>query len=540
MNVPASPEPLRFTASDWRVLACLLAAWLLAPLLLGTGLEIPLNDDWAYAHVVRTWLETGEFRRPSWTWVPAITHTAWGLLFAGPFGFSFESLRWSSLAAGALGLAGTYTLARRTGAGVGAAALLAAAYAWNPVHLHVAFTFMTDALFCALCIWSLVFLSSAARSGAWPALALGTAFAVAATLSRQTGLALPVAFGIAVVLARPRDPRAWLAGALCAGITFATYLRTEQWLFETGGRWSRLYSVRDAGKFIAQAESGAAFHVVKHGLASLVCLGWFLAPVLVRRVAPLRLRVLASGIGAAAVAFGIWRLGLELPPSYNVIWDLGLGPISIEGREALPHAPAGLWWGITLLGAALGAELVALIGAQAITRWRASLARADLTLLLAFAAIFLTPHLPRAPFFDRYLITLVPALGAWLLATREAEPPVWRRAAACAVLAGFVAFGVIGTHDYLARSDAKWQLLHALRAQGWDERRVVGGIEYNGWYDDFDPKERSPGRRFVWDHEIVLSCAATKDGYEKVDERAFGRWLPPGEERVYVHRRVGP
>ena len=65
-------SPVRFDTRDWRALALLLAGWFALPLLVGTGAEIPLNDDWAYAHTVRTLLETGEFRRTSWTWVPAI------------------------------------------------------------------------------------------------------------------------------------------------------------------------------------------------------------------------------------------------------------------------------------------------------------------------------------------------------------------------------------------------------------------------------------------------------------------------------------
>lgn len=535
----SQPPPTPFTARDWRALALLGLGWLALPLLLGTDAEIPLNDDWAYAYVVRTLLETGVFQRPSWTWVPALTHTAWGGVFAFPGGFSFEALRWSSLVAGALGMAGAYTLARRLGAALGPSALLAAAYAFNPIHVHLAFTFMTDVLFCALCIWSLVFLSDAAARNSWRALALGTALAVAATLSRQTGLALPAAFVVAVLIARWRDPRAWLAAALCAGITLAAYLQAEQWLIETGGRWSRLYSVANAGNFIARAESSAAFHFVKHGVASLVCLGWFLSPVLVWSKGPQRLRLAASALGAGVVALGIWRLGLELPPSYNVIWDFGLGPLTIEGREALPHAPAWLWWAFTLWGAAAGCEAIALILSRTLPRLRETLARGDLLLLLAFAGAFLAPHLPRAPFFDRYLITLIVPLGAWLLATNPGEPPVWRRRGAALTIALFVAFGVVGTRDYLARSEAKWGLLLELRKAGFDERRVVGGVEYNGWYDDFDEVERSPKPQFVWDEELVLSYAPALAGYEIRQAKQFTRWMPPGVESVYVHRRIG-
>ncbi len=529
---------VRFDARDWRALALLLAGWFALPLLLGVGAEIPLNDDWAYAHTVRTLLETGEFRRPSWTWVPAITHTAWGALFAKLFGLSFVSLRASSFVAGALGLAGTFTLARRCGVATGAAALLAAAYAFNPIHVHLTFTFMTEMPFFALCIWSLVFLADHARSGGWGALAAGVALAIAAALSRQTALALPAAFAAALLVSRPFDKRAWLAAALCGVAVAFAYLRAEDWLFATGGRWSRLYSVRDAGKFIADAQSSALFHLVKHSVASLVCLGWFLLPVVVRSVAPLRLRLAASALGVALTSALILRFDLALPPTYNIIWDLGVGPLTIRGTEFLPHAPVWLWWVITALGAAAGAEAIALFLSRALPKWRELLKRADLLLLLAFSVAFLLPHLPRAPFFDRYVFTLVAPLGVVLLATAAAvaTPPMWRRFASICALALFAAFSVVGTRDYLARSEAKWELLTQLRAEGFDERRVVGGVEYNGWFDDFDQQERS-GDKFVWDEEFVASYAPSRERYDVYAEKTYTRWLPPGEETVYVHRR---
>jgi 4-amino-4-deoxy-L-arabinose transferase-like glycosyltransferase len=537
--VNTAPTPrIRFDARDWRVLALVLAGWFALPLLLGTGAQIPLNDDWAYAHTVTTLLQTGEFRRPSWTWVPALTHTGWGALFAKAFGLGFPALRWSSLVAGALGIAGVFTLGRRMGLATGVAALLAATYGFNPVHVHLGFTFMTDVLFVALCVWSLVFLADFARAGGWGALGAGIAFALAATLSRQTALVLPAAFALALLIARPRDWRAWLAAAVCAAVVGFGYLRAEQWLFETGGRWSRLYSVRDAGKFIARQQS-MLFHVVKHSLVSLVVLGWFLAPVLLRTAAPLRLRLAAWGVGIAAAVGLILGLGLDLPPTYNVIWDLGLGPITIEGKQFLPHAPRWLWWALTALGAAGGAEAVALLVWRGLPAWRAWRTRGDVLLLLAFCAGFLLPHLMRAPYFDRYAFTLVAPLGAALLALTGAEAARgWRKHAGIAALAFFWLFALAGTRDYLARSEAKWALLEQLRTEGYGERVVVGGVEYNGWFDDFDQHERSPKPNFIWDEEFVLTYAPQKERYAPYAEMAYSRWLPPGDEAVRALRRV--
>jgi hypothetical protein len=534
----ANPR-VRFDARDWRTLALLLAGWFALPLLIGTSADIPLNDDWAYAHTVRTLLETGEFRRPSWTWVPSLTHTAWGAAFAWVLGFGFPALRWSSLVAGALGIAGVFTLGRRIGLATGAAAALAAAYGFNPVHVHLGFTFMTEGPFLALCVWSLVYLSDFAREGRWSALAAGTAFAVAATLSRQTALALPAAFAVALVIARPRDWRAWVALALCVGVTFFAYLRAERWLFETGGRWSRLYSVRDAGKFIDRGRGAAAFQFFRNSAATLVMFGWFLAPLTLRLRASRALRAAVSALGVAAVVFVAWRLRLSPPLSYNVIWDLGLGPITIQGKEYLPHAPTWLWWILTALGAAAGAEAVALIAVRGFADWRTWRKRGDVMLLLAFSVGFLLPHLLRAPYFDRYAFTLAAPLGAALLAMAgDAPPSPVRRRASIALLAAFWAFAFVGTRDYFARSEAKWALLMQLRHEGYGERVVVGGIDYNGWYDDFDPVERAPRGAFVWDEEFVVTYAPQQERYEPYAQRSYTRWLPPGEETVHVLRRL--
>ncbi len=517
----------------------MLAGWFALPLLLGTSAQIPLNDDWAYAHTVTTLLQTGEFRRPSWTWVPALTHTAWGALFAKVFGLGFPALRWSSLVAGALGIAGVFTLGRRVGAATSAAALLAAVYGFNPVHVNLSFTFMTDVPFIALCVWSLVFLADFARSGGWGALAAGILLAVAATLSRQTALVLPAAFALALLLSRPLDWRAWFAAALCIAVVGAVYLRAEQWLFETGGRWSRLYSVRDAGKFIASAQSAALFHLVKHSLVSLVVLGWFLAPISLRSSAPLRLRLVASALGVAAMTAITFRLGLEAPISYNMIWNLGLGPLTITGKELLPQAPQWLWWGVTALGAAAGAEALAILSWRTLPAWRAWRKRGDVLLLIAFSAGFLLPHLARAPFFDRYLFVLVAPLGAVLLAVGAGDVARgWRKHASLGAVAFFALFALVGTRDYLARSEAKWALLQQLRAEGYGERVVVGGIEYNGWYDDFDPIEKAPGDDFTWDEEFVVTYAPRKERYAAYAAKHYARWLPPGAETVYALRRL--
>ncbi len=60
--------------------------------------DFPLNDDWSFGLAVKNLLQTGEFHPTGWTSMPLITQTLWGALFCLPGGFSFNALRFSTLA----------------------------------------------------------------------------------------------------------------------------------------------------------------------------------------------------------------------------------------------------------------------------------------------------------------------------------------------------------------------------------------------------------------------------------------------------------
>src|SRR3989338_3761815 len=58
----------------------------------------------------------------------------------------------------------------------------------------------------------------------------------------------------------------------------------------------------------------------------------------------------------------------------------------------------------------------------------------------------------------------------------------WSKGAFIAVLAVFVAYALVGTHNYLAWNDARWQLGRRLLATGTPVEQIEGGYEWNGWF----------------------------------------------------------
>lgn len=525
------------------LLALTLLAWLPVAVL-GVGGDFPLNDDWAYARTVETWLETGRFARPSWTWAPSFSNALVGVAFARVLGFSHEALRWSGITLGWVGVLATYGLARRVGAGRAAALLAGVALAANPVHVNLAWTFMTDVPFAAFSTLALLGLAGGLRRRAALPLALGALFALAAMLSRAPGLALPLAAGAAVLFVHPPRPRVWLAAAAGALLLAGLYAALPHLLYDASdsGRHLRLgWYVRE--KLL---DGDVLYFVTRSALGSAPLLGLFLLPAVASRATAVARPRLALAGGALVAAGGLavaHRLALTPPFSVNVIWNFGLGSRGMAGWEELPSLPLAPWWAASGFGLAVAG--FALVGGAA-TAWerrRALAGRVDLALLALFPLIYLGGLAVQWPFFDRWLLpALPPLLALWLaVVPRPATPTRPGRAVAALALALLGAYAVLGTRDALALQRARWALLDDLVARGVPRDRIDGGFEFNGWYHyDPDPSRflDRPGVAWVLDDTWRLSMAPAIPGYRRIATRRVPRWLPPGELAVHVHRRI--
>ena len=515
-------------------MAGLTLAWGAVIALIGVSGDFPLNDDWAYARATLTFLETGRLERVGITWTPLFTHVALGSLFASLFGFSFEVLRACGLFMGWLGMLGTFVLCRGLGASALPAALGAAVVGFNPLHVSLAFTFMTDVPFTALATWSLVGWVFGITRRSPAALAAAVVLAVAATLSRQPGAALLVGPAALLVAMRLRRPRVWLvagaaaalAGALLAGFPALFGASDQGHLFELGDLWQRIRS------------PSAAFHVARNVLGSLIYLGLFLAPATLcfvpargagRRVA---WSIALAALPLAALAF----TALRMPLAVNMMHGFRLGTLAMDGAETLPAMPPVLGWVVAGLGSALGFLALGRLAALHVRGWRP-----ERLVLLAFAVLYLGVLGLVWPFFERWWLPVVPPLTALLLVPEAAAAGASRplRAAGAALLVVLAVYGVAGTRDHLALQRARWELLDGLLEAGVSPARIDGGFEFGGWFNYHPDPRRFQARRRRWvvDDEYRVSLGGTPPGYREVASRSVTRWLPPGREKVWLYRR---
>ena len=166
----------------------------------GLSGDFPLNDDWSYAIATRRLVATHSWAPTGWTSMPLISNALWAMPICSASACGFDDLRLATMLASLLLFSATYFLVGLNNKEVLVPLVAALLVAFNPIAYALSFTFMTDILFTALVTTSaFLFIVSLERDSVAMA-QLGTLVALAATLSRQLGLCIPLAYMVARLL----------------------------------------------------------------------------------------------------------------------------------------------------------------------------------------------------------------------------------------------------------------------------------------------------------------------------------------------------
>jgi hypothetical protein len=558
-QAPAASLRERLLHSEATLVLLLVLAWLLPLGVIGIRGEFAENDGWAHAATTREFLESGRVVRSSWTFAPIVSNVYLGAAFAKLFGFSYAALRASTVFVGGLGVVGAYTLGRVVGIGRPLAFLAALAFGFGPLHLALAYTFMTDVPFTAFGIWSLVAFAWGLERDRKLGYVLGVAAALLATLSRQPGAVLMVAFLAIVALRKATRPRHW---AIAAVSTVA--LLVGALLFDRFVLASYNLSLTGALKRVL-ADDHPLYTLTKHGTTSLMCLGIatlpFLGVIGSRRFTSIYLP--AGAVIAVGMLTVIVIRFRHAPFGENVLDRGGIGPLVVHCLARRPVFPSVLWWSLAVLAAFGGG-----IGLTAVTRWIAEVAwpsrftRPALLMLPAFVLLYSLPVAMRWPFFDRYMLPVMPAwviLVALAVGGKTAISRTGLRVAYSVALIMAV-LSTAAASDYLDHLRLRTELIGRALARGVDPSLIEGGFEYDGanrygHASRHFPEQAEPNNAWLnarcariieggegWDDhdQYVLSYCPTIAGFRMAETASVGRYLPPFEDRLYLHERIAP
>ena len=203
---------IRLTRTDWLAMGIIVLAYVLAMLLMPPSRDFALLDDWTYANSVQHIVAGQGFAPSQYAQATLVSHVYWGAAFAWVLGMNFTALTLATMIMSITGALAFYLILRVLGftpafSGLGVAVLIL-----NPFYLYLSYTYMTEITFTALTLVAcLCYLLGIRGQGSLVWLLLGGLFAALAFLTRQFGLAIPVATLLWFILARKPD---WSAAGL--------------------------------------------------------------------------------------------------------------------------------------------------------------------------------------------------------------------------------------------------------------------------------------------------------------------------------------
>ncbi|HWY29975.1 MAG TPA: glycosyltransferase family 39 protein [Candidatus Acidoferrum sp.] len=543
-------------------LLCLTLVWGMSIAIINPIGDFPLNDDWSFGLAVQYLLQLGSFHPTGWTAMPLLTNVIWGSLFCLPGGFSFTALRFSTLTASWLGILGAYWLLQKLGQSRSVTLLAALTLAFNPIYFELSNTFMTDVPCLTLMIFSAIFFLENLKSDSTSALIAATMLSLAAILSRQVGLAVPMAFTLVVIGGKGFKPRELLR-ALAPSIAGMFVLTAFQHWLKISGKLPAAYA--DAAGTLVKPllHPAAAFPSLVHlTYVCLVSAGIFLSPILFL-VGPSTGRATVKAWAGAGVVFVLlagwltfyWHAGqaFMLPLATNNFSLWGLGPLTLHDAiylpaNPLPMLPRGFWTVATIIGLAGAALLICrifsvlgqvCIGLAFPMRWGYE-EQAGVFLLLV-SIIYMGPIM-LSPFFDRYLIPIIPFLAGFLMLFRSQDDlrfKAFRFLIIAVMMLGLSVFSICGTRDYLAWSRARWEALDNLMAnEHVKPESIDGGFEFNGFYLYSPVRASPPGKSFWWviDDSYMITFNPVP-GYSVLHDYHYTHWMPPYTGDIYVMKR---
>jgi hypothetical protein len=555
----------RFEPVPGVVLALLV---LLVILLVSPRGDFPLNDDWVYYRTVENILDEGRFSPHPFAQSLFVLQGYWGALWASLFGLSFSTLRFSTFVLAFLGAWMTASTARRAGASQRASLLAGAALLFSPVYLNLSYTFMTDVPFTALVALSVYWYTRAwdgvgKRDGRFVLAA--TVVASLSFLIRQFGMLPTLAFTAVYVLYCWKNPgkSAWYIGA-ALGLPWLVVVLASSSLPVLSAEGGQSADWRLLGRGVFGVGCNALQWLIVAGIyLSLFALPFVFALLMssLARLRPVRRGYLFGFAVLAIVCVYVAVTGRpgRMPYLSNVLYDLGVGPLTLsglwEGREIYRPVRWGAWWWIpTALG--LCGTVCWIWCSGTVFRILARPPRSvpakryrELFLVLNTALFVMALFNPWMQLrFDRYLL---PAMPSFLALAAVWTSPLLRRPIVASISAAFfvlaAGFSVVCLQDYMAWNRARWDALHSLMEhRSLPPEEIDGGYEFNGLFTSDGYIEQYGRSAFAmqgpighWVVEDDFAVAFTPRADFQVLERwPYFSWLGFEERAIYTLRRV--
>lgn len=502
----------------------------------------PINDDWVYGKCVFTLMQTGQFDFPTFAGMSLFTHVLWGGLFCVLFGSNFTSLHIAGLVMSLLGAILLYRFVLQQSSSPSVASLFTVSLCLNPIFFALSCSFMTDVPFLVLALVTVISYVQLAKE---PKLTHAAAFSlssIVSTMIRQCGLCFTGAAMGTEFLLRGRGKSVLLPVCSAFVLSCLVLLTYEHWLQEHSRNLDEYLSLTSLLQ--GQISSKRGHLPLINSLARLTKMpfyyGFLLGPIGLGIFAGYwresRRKFLAITVGALIMSVAmIWKFH-AMPLCANVLEKTGIGPLTIAIN--LPTLNASVANLLTCLCALAALSILAEV-LRCGVNWK-SLSHSEQKVFcfaLLASLLYGAPLLVPNPFFDRYMIPLMPPCLLVLLLSKS-----YRRMhfiVAWAAASVMVTATAILLFNYHSLQQARWQLIDAAANMGIDRSRINAGFESSGLYIYKWPMPTTGTQWRYWclnPDAYVCGEDHSMPGYHQVRRLDFAQLLsaPPGRLQLVV------
>jgi uncharacterized membrane protein YuzA (DUF378 family) len=513
--------------------------WISAILLVNPLGDFPLNDDWAYGKVVEHWLKDGQFRLINWGEMTLFSHVVHGLVITKIFGFSYTTLRISTLIISFIGILGVYRLGNICGLNGRVSFILSFLVLANPIFLSLSFSYMTDVPFMTIVIWSIYFFIKYNKEMATISLFLATVLCIWAMLSRQLAIVIPFSWFFAqffipkahrVSLIRAIVP---LVSAIIAYLLFNFIMDGLGLLPNTYG--SKLGYLKE---LVLNPDLRLLRNTVGYILLFTAYVGLFLSPLLFF----LRWSFIGRKDRLFIMAYSLlmtlsFALMNKLIPSIdNVFIDFGVGPNTMEDFAGnfrdVPYggkSPVVLRGLLTFVGFFSGGVIIVTF-----KNWVTQVHKRLLfneSFIIILNVCYMGPFMITG-YYDRYLIMVIPLMGVFLFSSLTVHKREMYLAST--TLVGiFLFFSIAATHDYLSWNRKRWEVIYLALENKVPAINLGAGVEFQCLYF-FDNDNPQWYLRPEPEYKITFR---PQENHIILNEVEYSRWLP-GESSIVLTKKV--
>jgi hypothetical protein len=524
--------------------------WLIIILIINPIGEFPLIDDWQYSRMVSQRLGFDIHLPTPPTASPAFASTLWGMLWVYIFGFSHTILRISTLTISWIALLYYYHWLKLLNIKSIYALIAVILLIINPFWLQLSFSFMTDVPFAAFAIISLhTFTSYLLNNQNSISFIIALFFLIAATLTRQLGIAVAIGYAIAVItgVLQRKIPtyHLILAAVVCTAVVIALKIH-DYWLASLGNlpETYNEFSNKLWDKLL-NPHFSLVIWMLNYALRAGVYWGVWLLPVAIW-IAFQHKYSFIIGISFSIISilvmyyfqkYDFLNVGLTFIGS-------GLGPLTLKDTflQPLPiQFTFPLFFHISL--SVTGVFSIAVISFFIIINILKDSNKLYLSIFYIVVLAAYTSAICVTGYFDRHLllgyILIIPILILIInVYNKKHTIAHWQYAIIIAFsVLGY--FGIAATHDYLSWQRARYQAVSDLLTAGIKIDEIDCGFECNAWYNwssyQFSPERTDMSWYWVTDDRWALSFTELK-GYRLIAIYPFQSWM--GWSDTYIRLQI--